>query len=110
MKMPDNLEEAKKAHHIFPNGDNILMSGISEVDFPVSNMIEGSPPSINIEELIPQKFYVSCYENDWYFGIANFVSIENNDVNVKFMYTASKFFGPVGITFAGFLLKILYMK
>ena len=108
MKMPDNLEEAKKTH--IPIGDNILMSRISEVDFPVSNMIEGSPPSINIEELIPQKFYVCCYENDWYFGIANYVLIENNDVNVKFMHPASKFFGPVGITFAGFLLKILYVK
>ena len=42
-------------------------------------------------------FYACRYENDWYFGIANYVSIENNDVNVKFMYPkgpASKFFWP----------------
>ena len=72
------------------------MSRISVVDFPVSNLIEDSPTSINIEEAIPQKFYGCPYENDWYFGIANYVSIENS-VNVKFMHPkgpASKSFWP----------------
>ena len=113
--MPDNLEEAEKTIFLFPipNGDNISMSRISGVDFPVSNLIEDSPASINIEEVIPRKFYACRYENDWYFGIANYVSIETNDVDVKFMHPkrpASKFFGQVGMTFAGFPLKILYAK
>ena len=38
----------------------------------------------------------SCrYKNNWYFEIAYYVLIENNDVNVKFMHpkgTVSKFF------------------
>ena len=97
--MPDNLEEAEKTIFLFPipNGDNISMSRISGVDFPVSNLIEDSPASINIEEVIPRKFYACRYENDWYFGIANYVSIETNDVDVKFMHPkrpASKFFWP----------------
>ena len=72
------------------------MSRISRVDFPVSNMIEYSPVSINIEEIIPQKFYAyACrYENNLYFRIANYVSNENN-VNVTFTHPkgpASKLF------------------
>ena len=42
-------------------------------------------------------FHACRYENDWYFGIANYISIENNDVNVKFMHPkgpASNFFWP----------------
>ena len=73
------------------------MSQISGVDFPVSNLIDDSPASTNIEEVIPQTFYACSYEKDWYFVIANHVLIENNDVNVKFMHPkgpASKFFWP----------------
>ena len=33
------------------------MSQILGVDFPESNLIEDSPASIHIEEVIPQKFY-----------------------------------------------------
>ena len=44
-----------KNHQVIPNGDNTLMYRISGVDFPVSNLIEDSPVSINIEEVIPQK-------------------------------------------------------
>ena len=69
------------------------MSWISGVDFPVSDLIEDSPASINIEEAISQKFFACRYENDLYLGTANYVLIEN-DVNVKFIYPkrASKLF------------------
>ena len=70
MKMPDNLVEAEKNISLF-QWDNILMSQISGVDFPVSNLNKVSPASINIEEVIPQKFYACHYKNDWYFGITD---------------------------------------
>ena len=76
------------------SGGNILMSSVSGVDFRISNLIEDLPGSVNIE-VIPQKFYACHYENDWYFGIANYVSIENNDVNEKFMHPK----GPASIFF-----------
>ena len=60
-------------------------------------MIKDSPAPINIAEVIPHKFFACHSENDWYFGIANYVSIENNHVKVKFMNPkgpASKFFWP----------------
>ena len=53
-------------HQFIPNGGNIFMSWISGVDFPVSNLIEDSPTTINIEEVIPEKSFACCYENDWY--------------------------------------------
>ena len=37
------------------------------------------------------------YKNSWYFGIAKYISIENNGVIVEFMHPrgpASKFFWP----------------
>ena len=58
-------------HQFIPNSDNILMSRISGVDFAASNLIEDSPASINIEEVLPQKFYACHYEKYWYFGIVN---------------------------------------
>ena len=67
---------SRKNHQFIPNGDNILMSRISGVNFPVSNLFEDSLASVNIEEVIPQKFYACCYENDWYFGIVNYVPID----------------------------------
>ena len=103
---------SRKKHQFISSGGNILMSWVSGVDFQISNLIEDPPGSVNIE-VIPQKFYACHYENNWYFGIANYVSIENNDVNEKFMHPkgpASIFFGPVRMRFAGFLLKILYVK
>ena len=89
------------------------MSRISGVDFSVSSLIEDSQASINIEEVIAQNFYACCYENDWYFGTANYVLIENNYVNVKFMHPkgpASKFFWASRDGICWFLLKILYVK
>ena len=59
MKIPYNLEEAEKTISLFP-GENISMSQISGVDFKVSNLIEYSAVSINLEEIIPQKFYACC--------------------------------------------------
>ena len=68
-----------------------MMSRISgHNDLTESNLIEES------ESIMPGQFYKCQYENDWFFGVANFVSIENKDVNVKFMHqkTINNFFWP----------------
>lgn len=41
---------------------------------------------LQLESITPGSFYACRYENDWYFGITNFVSTENQDVNVKFLH------------------------
>ena len=59
---------------------------------------------LQIEDKAPGSFCACQYENDWYLGIANFVSMENEFWTLNF-YTqkALQFssFGPVGMTFAG---------
>ena len=52
---------------------------------------------LKIEDIAPGSFYVCQYENDWYFGIASFVSMENQDLNIKFLHPkgpAVQFFWP----------------
>ena len=39
-----------------------------------------------IEDIKPGKFYVCQYDNDWYFYVANFMSSEHGDVNMKFLH------------------------
>ena len=41
---------------------------------------------LKIEDIAPGSFYTCQYENDWYLGIANFVSMENQDLNIKFLH------------------------
>ena len=58
------------------------MSQISGVDFPVSNLIEDSSGRSNTTKVY------ACLQKQfsWYFGIANYVLIENNDFYAKFMH------------------------
>ena len=52
---------------------------------------------LKIEDIAPGSFYACQYENDWYLGIANFVSMENQDLNIKFLHPKGftvQFFWP----------------
>ena len=94
MKYAKTFIGIRKNYHFIPNGDTILMSS----RFAETNLIEGSPATISIEEVTPQTFYACRYEKDWYFRIVIQVSIENN-VNVKLIppiKPASKNVRPTG--------------
>ena len=88
----------RKNHQFVPHENNILMSRISgHNDLTESSLIEESTNLIEMDSIMPGQFYKCQYENDWFFGVANFVSIENKDVNVKFMHPkgpALNFFWP----------------
>ena len=76
-------------------GDNILIPRASGVDVVVTYLIEDSPATLSIVEVTQQKFCVSYFDKDWYFGIVSYVSIENSNGNIKFLHPkgpASKFF------------------
>ena len=48
-----------------------------------------------IEDIKSGKFYVSQYDNNWYFCVANYVWSEHGDVNMKFLHPkgpSEKFF------------------
>ena len=77
----------RKNHQFVPHENNIMMSRISgHNDLTESSLIEESTNLIKMDSNLPGQFYKCHYENDWFFGVANFVSIENKDVNVKFMH------------------------
>ena len=72
------------------NADQILTPR-QLFDFVKSNV------EVSIEDIKPGRFYACKYNEDWYFYNANFVSVENGDVNIKFLHPkgpASKFFWP----------------
>ena len=46
---------------------------------------------------MPGLLYACSYDDEWYFGVANYISVENYDVNIKFLQPngpAAKFFRP----------------
>ena len=58
-------------------------------------MIEDSPATLSIVEVIPKKFCACYFEKDWYFEIVNYVSMENSNANITFLHAkgpASKYF------------------
>ena len=52
---------------------------------------------VSVKDIKPERFYACRYNNDWYFCNANCVSVEDGDINVKFLHPkrpALKFFWP----------------
>ena len=46
---------------------------------------------------MPGSFYACYYDDEWYLGVANYVSVENCVVNIKFLHPsdpAAQFFRP----------------
>ena len=52
---------------------------------------------LSVEHIMPGPFYGCSCDDEWYFGVANYVSVENCDVNIKFFHPnspASHLFRP----------------
>ena len=52
---------------------------------------------MDLNSITPGSYYACKYDNDLYFCIVNYPSMERGDVNVKFMHPkapAKKFFWP----------------
>ena len=46
---------------------------------------------------MPASLYACSYNDEWYFGVANYISVENYGVNIKFLQPngpAAQFFRP----------------
>ena len=96
-KNAPKIKGTRKNHQFMHVGNDIVMirvSGMSEV----INL--RATPHMNIEglqDIVPGLFYACKYDNEWYFGIVNYVCYENDDVNVKFMHPngpSTQFFWP----------------
>ena len=52
---------------------------------------------MDLNDITPGSYYASKYDNDLYFCVVNYVSMEHADVNAKFMHpkaSAKKFVWP----------------
>ena len=84
----------RRNHEFIPCGNNITKSIVSG-NHTAKLLLQNDETSISIEDILPGSYYACRYDNDWYFGVANYVSDEHSDVNVKFPYSkglASQFF------------------
>ena len=74
------------------------MKGVSGSTGFEATMIANLPlDGLKIEDIASGSFYVCQYESDWYLGNANFVSMDNQDLNIKFLHPkglAVQFFWP----------------
>ena len=60
-------------------------------------VIEQKEVVLSIEHIMPGSLYTCFYDDEWYFGVANYISEENYDVNIKFFQPdgpAAQFFRP----------------
>ena len=53
---------------------------------------------------MPRSLYACSYDDEWYVGVANYSSVENYDMNIKFLHPngpAAQFFRSSLRTLAG---------
>ena len=48
-------------------------------------LIEQKEVVFSIEHIMPGSLYACSYDDKWYFGVANCITVENYDVNIKFL-------------------------
>ena len=73
-----------KNHEFIPGGENTVLncgSGSTSENL----LIQKKETVLSIEYIIPEFFYPCSCDDEWYFGVANYVLVENCDVNIKFL-------------------------
>ena len=71
---------------------NCVSEGVSK-----NLLIQQREVVLSIEHIIPGSLYACSYDDEWYFGVANYISAQNYDVNIKFLQPngpAAQFFRP----------------
>ena len=79
------------------------------------SLTEGGSSKVQttIGDIKPRKFYVYHYDNDWYFCVANYMSSEPGDVNIKFLLPkgpSEKIFKPQCEDECWILIEDVYCK
>ena len=87
---------AAPSREFIPGGENIVMNCVSG-DASKNLLIQQKKTVLSVEYIMPGSFYGCSCDDEWYFGVANYVSVENCDVNIKFFHPnspASQLFRP----------------
>ena len=87
-----------KNHEFIPGGENIITVCLRASK---NLLIQQKEVVLSIKYIMPGLFYV-CFYDEWYFDVANYISVENYDVNIKFFQPngpATQFLKVVSATF-----------
>ena len=60
-------------------------------------LIQQKESVLSLEHSMPGLFYACSYDDEWYFALANYVLVENCDVNIESLHPngpAAQFFRP----------------
>ena len=87
----NTFKQTQSHHQFIPNSSSfsLTMKKTSYATHLKKVSLTGGGSSkvqTTIEDIKPGKFYVCQYDNDWYFCVANFMSSEHGDVNMKFLH------------------------
>ena len=91
-----SVKGTRNHHQFLPEGSSMRMIYISGSTSNVDNHIIDTN-RMDLNDITPGSYYACKYDNDLYFYIVNYVSMEHGDVNVKFVHPkapAKKFFWP----------------
>ena len=72
-----------KNHEFIPGGENIAMNCVSG-GASKNLVIQQKEVVLSIDHIISGLLYACSYD-EWYFGGAIYISVENYDVNIKFL-------------------------
>ena len=75
----------RRNHEFIPCGNDITLSLVSG-NHSAKLLLQNDENSISIQDILPGSYDACRYDNDWHFGVANYVSVEHSDVNVKFLH------------------------
>ena len=87
----------RKNHEFILGEGNIVMNCVSGVASK-NLLIQQKENVLSIEYIMPGLFNACSYDNEWYFAVANYVSVQNCDSNIKFLHPnspAAQFLGLV---------------
>ena len=85
------FKETQSHHQFIPNASSLSLTMKKTTFTTHSNKVSltkygSSKVQMTIENIMLGTFYACQYDNDWYFCVANYVSSEHGDVNMKFLY------------------------
>ena len=88
------MKGTRKNHEFIPGGENIVMNCVS--GGASKNLLIGQKELVlSIEHIIHGSLYGCSFDDERYFGVANYILVENYDVNIKFLQSngpAARFF------------------
>ena len=107
-----------QSHHQFISSASSLSLTMKKTSFAARSkevsLADGGSSKVQtmVEDIKPGKFYMCQYDNDWYLYVANYMSSEDGDVNMKFLYFighSEKLFWPQ-FQSRMYIVKLMYLQ